>query len=184
MEDEEKKVYSIIINRYKDMIEKSEAKTISDLKSLINPNDEIIKNKRDEIISKFQKYEFKNDFLKAAELAEEYVSSLKNIQLPIEFWLTTNEMMELGGGDKMDKATFLCSLLIALENQNSYVVVGKNKTLKIFVEYIYDGVYLFDPTKGIKIYVKDEEEMMKFFEDCESVHKFNDREFFILKGEG
>jgi ATPase subunit of ABC transporter with duplicated ATPase domains len=183
MDDEERKMYMIIINRYKDLIERSEAKTISDLKSLINPNDEIIKNKKEEIISKFQKYEYEKDFLKAAELAEEYITNLKNIQLPIEFWLTTKEIIDLGGGDKMDKSTFLCSLLIALGNQNSFVVVGKNKTLKIFVEYIFNGIYLFDPTTGVKIYAKDEGEMMKFFDDCKSVHKFNDRDFFILKGE-
>jgi hypothetical protein len=181
--DDEKKVYSIIINRYKDLIEKNEAKTVSDLKSMINPNDEVIKRKKEEIISKFKKYEFEKDFLSAAEIAEEYILSLKNIQIPIEFWLTMSEIVELGGGDRMDKSMFLCSLLIALGNQSSYIVVGKNKTLKIFVEYFYDGVYLFDPVKGVKVYFKDEEEMLNFFEDCDTIHKFNDREFYILKGE-
>jgi hypothetical protein len=178
------KVYELIIKRYKDLIEQKEAKSVSDLKALIKPTDEIIVRKRNDITEKIRPYIFEQHFLEAAEEAHKFIRTIRTMILPIDFWLTPKEIIEIRGGDPMDKAIFLCSLLIALENTDSYVIVGTSNGIKIAVGFELKGEwYLLDPTSEHHAKGKKEDIIQQWFGDMERVYAFNDKDYIIFKGE-
>lgn len=178
------RMYELIIKRYKDTIEQKESKTVTDLKGLIKPNDEIIARKKMEIVEKMRPYIFEQHFLSGAEEAHKFVRTIRTVILPVDFWLTPKEMIELRGGDPMDKAVFLCSLLVALENTDSYVVVGTNKGIKIAVAFEFKGEWhLLDPASEQHVKGRKEDLIQQWFGDMDRVYEFNDREYSLLKGE-
>ena len=178
------KVLKIIISRYKEIIQRGETKTIADLKLMIVPDNETIVKKRNEITDKIRPYIYEQHFLDAAEEAHKIVSQIRTYSLQIDFWLTPEELIDLKGGDPMDKAIFLCSLLIALENIDSYVIVGINKGTKVAVGFTFNNEFhILDPISEIHNKGEKEEIINKWFEDDKKIYEFNDRDYNEIKGE-
>jgi hypothetical protein len=176
------KLYELIFHRYKDMIEQRESKTVTDLKALIKPSDETIVRKKAELTDKIRPYIFEQHFLEAAEEAHKLVRTIRTYVLPVDFWLSPKEVLELRGGDPMDKAVFLCSLLIALENAESYVVAGTNKGIKIAVAFKFNNEWhLLDPISAQHVKGKKEDLVQQWFGDMNRVYEFNDKEYSLLK---
>jgi len=176
------RMYELILGRYKDIIEQRESKTVTDLKALVKPNDEVVVRKRAEMTEKLRPYLFEQHFLGVAEEAHKFVKSIRTYVLPVDFWLSPKEVLELRGGDPMDKAIFLCSLLIALENLDSYVVAGTNKGIKIAVGFKFNNEWHFlDPVSDQRIKGQKEELVQKWFGDMSRVYEFNDKEYSVLK---
>ena len=120
-------LYRRVIERYRDMIEKAETKTVTELRSLIVPDDPDVVKLRDEILEDFRPYIYQQHFESAARKAYGYVlSELANEELPVDFWLEPRDMIELRAADEMDKAVLLCSLLRSLECESAKVVVESN----------------------------------------------------------
>lgn len=177
------RLYETILSRYRSLIEREEAKTIVSLKAVIVPNDEVIQRIRAQICKQLQPYIYAEKFLAAARAAHEFVRTIRTITIPIDFWLTPREFLELRGGDPMDKATFLCSLLIALENQNSYVIVGSGKGTKVAVGCTFEGVfYIFDPMSEHTDEGDKNTILERWFGDCERIYEFNNVEYNEIKG--
>lgn len=163
-------LYKKIIERYKNVIEEREAKSIPELKELIQPRDERIQKLREEIISGFHPYIFERDFEAAAGKAFEFVrNEILNEALPLEFWLSIEDILELRVADEMDKAILLCSLLIALENDSARVVVATDGGGRhAFVVFEFKNVFhLFDPFHGIRLEGGKKMVLEKFFEGSE-----------------
>lgn len=145
-------LYKVIISRYKEMIETQEFKSIAELRSLVTPEDKSILQVRDELIAEFRPYLYDRDFTKAAAKAYEFCrGAVKNEFLPVDFWLSPGDIVELKVADEMDKALFLCSLLIALENQTAKVVVVSEERMRhSFVTFEYEDKFcLMDPAHEI-----------------------------------
>ncbi|MEM3593009.1 MAG: hypothetical protein QXW67_03910, partial [Candidatus Micrarchaeia archaeon] len=167
------KLLELIIDRYRSTIEQSETKTIADLKAMINPRDEEVKRISEEIKSKFKPYIYERDFIAAAKEAHEYIRRIRTIRTPIDFWLMPKDIIKLRGGDPMDKAIFLCSILIALDNYDSYVVVGINDGTKVAVSFKFkDEWYFIDPTGSEMINGKKEELIEKWMSDEKDIYEF------------
>jgi len=178
------KIYELIIERYRDYIEKSETKTIADLKSLISPNDEHIQKKKDELIDSIRPYIYEQHFLKAAELAHKFVREIRTYTTTINFWLTPKEMIDLRGGDPMDKAVFLCSLLVALENRDAHVIVGMNKGIKVAVGFMFNNEFIIiDPISTAKAKGEKDKIIDEWFKEDKRIYEFNDRNYSELKSE-
>jgi hypothetical protein len=176
------KLFELIINRYRTLIERGETKTIADMKLLIKPADPAILKVKEEILEKFRPYIFEQCFLPAAEAAHEFVKAIRAEPTPVDFWLTPSEMLDVGSGDSMDKSIFLCSLLVALENVESYVIVGTNKTVKVAVGFSFAGEFhIIDPMSAEHLKGKKEEVIQQCFPDAVSIYSFNDREYLELK---
>ena len=122
-------IYEIIVNRYKDLIEKSEEKTISEIRQLINPNHSIIQRIKEEIGER--------DVGKIVDYLKEY----ETISIPVTFWLTFEEIEELRGGTIMDKAIFLTSLLRAFDYNAKVFVTSK----KVYVSVEDKEPVFIDP---------------------------------------
>lgn len=145
-------IYEKILDRYRELIETNEDKSVSELRSLVQPENEAVKRIRDGILKRFQPYIFERDFEKAAEEAYSYCrDTVVNVALPIEFWMKPEDIVEVGAADEMDKAIFLCSLLISMQNQTAKVVVETSGGLtKSYVSYEIGGEYhLMNPARGI-----------------------------------
>ncbi|MEM2974707.1 MAG: hypothetical protein QW112_03760, partial [Candidatus Micrarchaeia archaeon] len=178
------KLYEIIIERYRDYIEKSETKTIADLKLLVRPNDEVIQKKKEDIIECMRPYIYEQHFQKAAEMAHKFVREIRTYTTTVNFWLTPKEMMNLRGGDPMDKAVFLCSLLVALENPESYVIVGMNKGIKVAVGCSFNNEFIImDPISPATAKGEKDKIINEWFKNDKKIYDFNDRDYFEIKSE-
>jgi len=178
------RIYELIIERYRDYIEKSETKTIADLKSLIRPNDEHVQKKKDELIDSIRPYIYEQHFLKAAESAHKFVREIRTYTTTINFWLTPKEMIDLRGGDPMDKAVFLCSLLVALENQDTHIIVGMNKGIKVAVGFMFNNEFtIIDPISTAKAKGEKDKIIDEWFKEDKRIYEFNDRNYSELKSE-
>ncbi len=118
-------VYKKLIERYSDVIEAGEEKTIPELRSLINPEDEAVREAKAHLMSDFPKYDFDRNFSRFADKAFELIASLRPVHagISVSYWLSPREVLELGAADAFDKAVFLCSLLRAGGNAGARVRV-------------------------------------------------------------
>lgn len=144
------KIYKAIISRYREMIEEKEKKTIPELKMLIQPENPAVLSICNSIKANFRPYIYKEHFLKAAELCHDFVKEeIANEVLPVDFWMRPEEILEIGAADEVDKAIFLCSLLIALENKSAKVLIESAEAKRAFVIFEFGGdFYLIDPVRG------------------------------------
>ena len=176
------KLLELIIDRYRSTIEQSETKTIADIKAMVNPRDEEVIKISDEIKSKFKPYIYERDFLTAAKEAHEIIRRIRTIRTPIDFWLMPKDIMKLKGGDPMDKAIFLCSLLISLDNYDSYVVVGINDGTKVAVSFKFkEKWYLVNPTGSETIDGKKEELIERWMSEEKDIYEFNNLYYNQIK---
>lgn len=178
------KLLELIINRYRSTIEQSERKTIADIKAMVKPNDREVKRISEEIKSKFKPYIYERDFIQAAKEAHELIRRIRTIRTPIDFWLSPNEILTLKGGDPMDKAIFLCSLFIALDNYDSYVIVGINNGTKVAVSFKFkEEWYFVDPTGTEIIHGKKDELINMWMSEEKDIYEFNNLYYNQIKGE-
>jgi hypothetical protein len=177
-------IYRKIIERYRELIEASESKSIPELRSLVRPQSSSVIELKDTLTKDFKPYEYEKDFLTAAQRAFEFVKDeIKTERIPVEFWLSPKDILELKAADEMDKAILLCSLLIALGNKGAKVVVEMKGGLKhAFVMFSFGNrYYLFDPVHDINLAGSKEilEAQISTEKDEENkiVYEFNDMEY-------
>ena len=174
-------IYRKIIERYRELIEASESKSIPELRSLVRPQSSSVIELKDTLTKDFKPYEYEKDFLTAAQRAFEFVKDeIKTERIPVEFWLSPKDILELKAADEMDKAILLCSLLIALGNKGAKVVVEMKGGLKHAFVMFSSGnrYYLFDPVHDINLAGSKEilEAQISTEKDEENkiVYEFND----------
>jgi hypothetical protein len=176
--------YELVLNRYRQMIERNESKTIADLKALVEPKDETVARIRGEITAGMRPYIYDQHFQAAAEAAHKIVREMRTMKSPMDFWLEPKELIALRGGDPMDKAIFLCSLLIALENSDSYVIVGVNTGIKVAVGYKFGDTWrLIDTTSRASVSGEKDKILNEWFGGERQVYEFNNTYYNQLKGE-
>jgi len=158
---------------------------VTELRALIKPSDPAVLQMRDEILAGFRPYIYEEHFEMVVEKAYEYVRErIANEELPVDFWLTPEDVLELRAADEMDKAVLLCSLLRALECESAKVVVESNGERHVFVGYEFKGRYtLMDPAH--KQVVRGERQNVmerQFGGKGKIVYEFNDKEYDEILG--
>ena len=155
------------MDKYRDLIEEKEEKSISALKYLINSEDKFIRSKVEEIQKEFEEY----SKAKAAKKAIEYIKTIKTIRWPVSFWMSFEDIDKYKLGDEMDKCLLLCSLLKALEIE-SKILIDEDK--QAFVVYKLNKLnYLVDCDEGItKQGLEKEILKVKSF-----IYAFNDKKY-------
>jgi len=148
-------VYRKIIERYADAINQGEEKTLPELKALIVPADSAVQDVKAKLLEPLLQgrlYEFEKDFQQAAEAAFQRVKSLHFVHadLPVSYWLSPAEIIELGAADPFDRAMLYCSLLIALGCKQAKVRVveiegGIRHPLVVFS--LGEKTFLCDPAQ-------------------------------------
>ena len=150
-------VYRRLIDKHEEAINSVEEKSIPELKTLVNPLDKTVVDKKSEFFAGIKgealewSYDFERDFPAFAVKAFEFVSSLKPVhaELSVSYWLSSKEMVDLGAGDALDKCVFLCSLLVSAGCKSARVRVialeGALKHSAVLFEFAGKN-YLFDPS--------------------------------------
>ena len=175
-------VYLEIIMRYKDYIEENENLYVAELPKLITPDDESVAGIANRIKSSFPAYEYSENFIDAAKMAYSYVKDeIALFNLLIQFWLKPEEVIRCGAGDIFDKATLLCSILIALGNISTKLLIKVDDSERDFAVYSeFNGsIVAFDLESGFKEYKSREEllESMGISKENEDItaYEFNDK---------
>lgn len=174
-------LYLEIIMKYRSHIEEHENLYIAELPKLITPQDEVVKGLADRLAEKFPEYKYDNNFYDAAKDAFKFVKdSIATVSLPVQFWLTPAQAITNSAGDTFDKAVLLCSLLIALGNVTSKVIIAAGEAERQTLVYFELGqiVVSMDLEDGISEYGSKEELLAKLgVKDDEdlSVYEFNDK---------
>lgn len=156
MEEELIKLYAKIIERYKELIEEKEEKNVYELRKMIEPEDETIKK-----LLESNKVE---NCAQLLELAESVLKGIKNVYLPISFWMTYSEILEVKACEPLQKAMLLCSIV---SNFTGDCYVSK-KGEQIFVVFFYDAqTYQINVSSGeITKSEKKVDEIIKENEFC------------------
>mgnify|MGYP001626404361 FL=1 len=150
------KLYLTILMRYKDYIEENESLNVAELPRLITPEDPQITAFVNKIKDNFPNFSYEKNFYEVALMLHKHVKEeIAIVNLPVQFWLMPSETITIGAGDLIDKATLLCSELIALGNITAKVIIKVNENerrIGVYCEYngkisyfdIDDGAYVFD----------------------------------------
>jgi hypothetical protein len=120
------KILKILVNRYSNIINEKEQKTVGEIKAMITKNDLTIQS----IVQSFagEGYSYPENYAKAAEKCFNFVRDEITTFEPdigISYWLTPKEIVSEKVADDEDKAIFLCSLLYSLGDENAEVVIAE-----------------------------------------------------------
>ena len=174
-------IYLQVILRYKEHIEQNENLNVAELPKLITPTDENVVASASKIKTTFDNYSYNSNFLGAAKLSYEFViNHISQVSLPIEFWLYPADTIKCEAGDVFDKATLLCSMMIALGNPSSRVISLVRPNERRFIVYCEfdDAVFAFDLDRGlIKFESKEKliESLVLKGNDDTTAYEFNDK---------
>lgn len=174
-------IYLEIIMRYKEQIEDKEGLYPADLPKLVTPENDNVVLLAKEIQNNFPAYNYDENFPEAAKLAYAYVKDkIMSISLPVQFWLKPEQTIMYCAGDIFDKAVLLCSLLIAMGNFSSRIVVAAKDTDRTFVVYSeFKGkLTAMDLDNGVRDYGSLDEllkELKVDNDDDTTAYEFNDK---------
>lgn len=138
------KLYMLIVNRYKDLISKSEEKSISEIRQRCSPYNDFVRKLRDQLISDLHPYEYEKHFFQALQRVISYSKGIRNFEFLLTFWMSFEEIVELRAAPLMDKSLLLTALLRSLDCPDAKVYSTKSK--KIYVGFRWGGsAYLIEP---------------------------------------
>ncbi|MDD4663024.1 MAG: hypothetical protein PHR48_04115, partial [Candidatus ainarchaeum sp.] len=142
------KYYSIILNKYKDIINENERKTISEMKDSVKSSDLTIKN----ICSKFTPigYDFDKDYITTLRKIYNYLKSEIDVvtsDLKITYTLPFSKIISEKIADQHSMSILFCSIMHNLEDKNAKIemVMLENERIHSFVSTKHKNTnYIFD----------------------------------------
>ena len=145
------KYYEQILDKYKDLINEQERKTISQIKATVNPNDLTIKS----IISKHKPvgYEYNKDYIETLRKIYSFLKTEIDVvktDIKVLYWLDATCILENKLADEQDASGVLCSAMQGLNDQEAmvYVVLLDDDKTHAFVKTKYKNqFYIFDLTQ-------------------------------------
>ncbi len=145
------KLYGILLEKYAELINEKERRTIGEIKALVNKDDLTIQSILSDI--KPSEYAFPKDYLPTAEKALSFVQNKINYvesEINLNYWLSPKEIFSSKVGDDEDISVFLCSLLFALGDENTSVIIAEFDNLRThaFIALEFEGkFYILDPSQ-------------------------------------
>ncbi|MGB9719477.1 MAG: hypothetical protein ACPL06_02695 [Candidatus Anstonellales archaeon] len=171
--EKECELYRLIVMRYKELIEKSEDKTITEIRAMVSPYNDFVQKKKEELLSSLPSYNPEKDFFSAMQKAIEYIKSIENIEMPIKFWLGFEELDRLKAGDVYNQALLLASLFRALDGKD--VLVYSTEKGNFYVGFSWQGLrYVVNPANGAMFIGED---IAKLFQEDKPMYSFSDLAF-------
>ena len=145
------KLYRLLLEKYADLINEHETRTIGEIKGLVNADDLTIQS----ILADFKKdgFDFQAGYLLVAEQVFQLVAreiDYVDPEINLNYWLTAKEVFSLKIGDDEDLAVFLCSLLFGLGDEKAAVVIAELNNLRThaFVATEFnEKFFILDPSQ-------------------------------------
>lgn len=161
--ENEVKLCKYLLEKYADIINEREKRTIGEIKSLVDGSDLTVQSFVDDFRS--PDYSFENDYEGALKQTFDYVKkevSFVDADLNINYWLTPREILEVKVADDEDLAVFMCAACKALGDKNAEVIIAELDNLKthafVLTQIGNDSLildpaqdHLFEEFKGAKV---------------------------------
>ncbi|MEI7961269.1 MAG: transglutaminase-like domain-containing protein [archaeon] len=187
-EENEFKLCKYLLEKYADIINDREKRTIGEIKGLVDGTDlsvaSFVADFKDSAYSFEADYE--NSLKQVFDFAKKEIGFAKN-DLNVNYWLSPREILEIKVADDEDLAVFLCAAMRALGDESAEVIIAELDNLKthafVATEIKKDFLILdpsqehkFETFKGAKIdvlkkYSFDEQKIKRF------LYRFNSQKY-------
>ena len=143
------KLYKLLLQKYADIINQKEKRTVGEIKELITADDLTVQSIADDF--KKPNYSYRSHYAETARKIFDFVSteiSFVESGVNINFWLSPKEIFSSKIADAEDMAVFLCSLLYCIGDNEAEVVIAELENLKThaFVMTVHENKhYILDP---------------------------------------
>lgn len=166
----ETKLAKLLLRKYSNAINEKEAKTVGEIKSLINKEDLTIQAIIQDL--KPENYKLEEHYMQTAEKVLNYLTEeiqYTKADFGINFWLEPKEILEAGISDDEDLAVLLCNLLYALGDEKAEVAITELDNLTthaIVITEFKEKTYFLDPSQKSSFakYSGNAEKVLKEFE--------------------
>jgi hypothetical protein len=162
-------IYRLVLQRYKELIAEKESLSISEIRQKVSPYNDFIRKLNAELTRNIVSYSYKDDFIRAAQNAMDYVRDIKTCEFAFTFFMDFQDMHKLKIGTVTDKAILFAALLRSLGSENVRVLVTKKD--KPYVKFSFEKEYVFVPETGSLLLGEDS---MKLFSDDPVSYSFSD----------
>ncbi len=173
------KLYRLLIQKYSDLINEKEKRTIGEIKALVNGEDLTVQSLVADLSP--ENYSFEKDYLSTAKIAFEFVRDeidFAELDVSLNYWISPKEIMTEKVGDDEDLALFLCSILAGLGDGKAEVVIAELDSLKMHafvISEIEGNFYILDPSQKhdfSEFCGRKEEVLLKYEFDNSKIRKF------------
>ena len=145
------RLYKLLLEKYGELINEREKRTIGEIKALVNGEDLTILSVLSDL--KPEGYSFEKDFPQVAEKAFKFVTSeirFVDPEININYWLSPTEIFSAKVADDEDLAVFLCSVFLALGDKNASILICELDNLRthaVVVTELHEAFTIFDPSQ-------------------------------------
>ena len=150
--ENELKLCRFLLQKYADIINEREKRTIGEIKQLVDGSDLSIQSLAQDFMK--DNYEFEKDYEAILKEAYKFVTDEINFvdaDLNLNYWMSPKEVLEQKVADDEDYAVFLCSLMKALGDHKAEVIIAELDSLRThaFVTSELNGKFLLiDPAQS------------------------------------
>ncbi len=144
--------YKMLLDKYSDIINQKEQRTVGEIKTLINIDDMSVQS----LVLKFKPDQFRydKDYLYTAQHIFEFiVKEIRYVpnELSINFWLTPKDILTHKVSDDEDMAVLACTCLYALGDDKAMVYLMEMEDLRthaVVMTEVNEKTLLLDPSTG------------------------------------
>ena len=131
VQENEIRLCKYLLEKYADIINDREKRTIGEIKALVDGNDLTIQS----FVEDFKKtnYSFTENYESALRQVFDFIKKEINFvdaELNINYWLTPREILEVKVADDEDLAVFLCATMKSLGDEKAEVIIAELDNLK------------------------------------------------------
>jgi hypothetical protein len=165
--EDELRLCRFLLQKYSDIINEREQRTIGEIKELVNGNDMTIQSIIDDV--KPQNYSFEQEYENTLEKFFKFITDEINFvdpELSLNYWMSPREVMEVKVADDEDLAVFLCAGMKALGDEKAEVIISEMENLKthaFVITELNENFLILDPSQKHEFskYIGDKTEMIK-----------------------
>ncbi|MDD4250847.1 MAG: transglutaminase-like domain-containing protein [Candidatus ainarchaeum sp.] len=145
------KLCKFLLQKYSDIINEREQRTIGEIKALTDGTDLTIQNITEEF--KGNQYTFEDNYLETLKKIYDYIKKevdFIDVNFGINYWLTAKEIINLKISDDEDLAVLTCAFMKALGDNNAEVIIAELDNLKthaFVVTTINENFLILDPAQ-------------------------------------
>ena len=146
------KLCKFLLQKYADIINEREKRTIGEIKNLVDGTDLSIQSLAQDLMG--DSYSFESDYEKALRESYKFVVGEINfvdVDLNLNYWMSPKEVLEQKVADDEDFAVFLCSLMKALGDDKAEVIIAELNNLRthaFVTTEVGEKFLLLDPSQG------------------------------------
>ncbi len=166
-QENEFKLTKFLLEKYAELINEREQRTIGEIKELVSGKDLSIQSLVEDL--KDNPYSFEENYFSSLKKVFEYMQKeIKFVEpeINLNYWLSPKEILDIKVADDEDLAVFLCTCMKALGDDKAEIIIAELETLKTHAFVISEHkekFLLLDPsqTHSFEEYLGNKIEILK-----------------------